>query len=100
MHEFSGLRGIFPIDAAVYCDNKLVALVEIDGEFHYKALGQSLRRKDQLKEFIYRCIYPELPLFRIRSDQCSVIGADRAGEALATWIINSIDGGDDTTTTL
>ena len=91
VNEFSGLRGVFPIDAAVYHNNQLVALVEIDGEFHYKALGQNLRRKDQFKEFLYRCHYPYLPLFRIRSDQCAVIGTDRAGEALATWIVNSMD---------
>merc|ERR1711988_1728514 len=49
-HEFNGLiRGVFPVDAAVYCNDELVALIEIDGEFHYKQLGQQLRRKDQLK---------------------------------------------------
>ena len=90
-HEFNGLvRGVFPVDAAVYCNDELVALIEIDGEFHYKQLGQQLRRKDQLKEFLYRCHYPTLPLFRIRSDQCTIIGPERAGRELASWIIQSV----------
>ena len=86
VNEFNGLHGVFPVDAAVYCDNQLVALVEVDGEFHYKLLGQQLRRKDRLKEFLYRCHYPEVPLYRMRSDQLQVIGYARAGQALANWI--------------
>jgi hypothetical protein len=81
-----GLHGVFPVDSAVYFNNKLVALVEIDGEFHYKQLGQLLRRKDKMKEFLYKYHYPTLPLFRIRSDQCTVIGVTRAGKELANWI--------------
>lgn len=85
-NEFCGLQGVFPVDAAVYYDEKLVALVEVDGEFHYKLLGQQLRRKDWLKEFLYRCHYPTVPLYRMRLDQLQVIGYPRAGEALANWI--------------
>ena len=77
---------MFPVDSAVYYNDKLVALVEIDGEFHYKQLGQLLRRKDKMKEFLYKYHYPTLPLFRIRSDQCTVIGVARAGKELACWI--------------
>jgi len=82
----TGLHGVFPIDAAVYYQNNLVAFVEIDGEFHYKQLGQVLRRKDRMKEFLYKRHYPTIPLFRIRSDQCTVIGMGRAGRELAIWI--------------
>jgi hypothetical protein len=32
-NEFSGLHGVFPIDAAVYYGEQLIALIEIDGEF-------------------------------------------------------------------
>lgn len=85
-NEFCGLSGTFPIDSAVYLGEKLVAFVEIDGEFHYKQLSQKLRRKDKLKEHLYRVRYPDVPLFRIRSDQCSAIGYDRAGQSLASWI--------------
>jgi hypothetical protein len=85
-NEFNGLWGVFPIDAAVFHADKLVALVEVDGEFHYKLQGQQLRRKDKLKEFLYRCQYPGVPLYRMRADQLQVIGYPRAGEALANWI--------------
>ena len=45
---------------------ELVALIEIDGEHHYKNLGQQLRRRDQLKETLYQRKYPHVPLYRIR----------------------------------
>jgi len=68
-NEYSGLRGVFPIDAAVYDRDELLAFVEIDGESHYKQVNQKLRRKDKLKEYMYKVIYPSIKLFRIRSDQ-------------------------------
>ena len=90
MNEFNGLGGVFPVDVGVYYDEKLVAFVEIDGEFHYKFNSRAdvgsddgwngkLRRKDKLKEACYRHKYPDVPLFRIRSDQCEQLGMDRAG---------------------
>ena len=54
VNEFVGLHGVMPLDAAVYKGEEAVALVEIDGEFHYKSLGQQLRRKDVFKEHLYR----------------------------------------------
>lgn len=90
-NEFNGLQGVFPIDAAVFHAGELVALVEVDGEFHYKSLGQQLRRKDRLKEFLYRCHYPTVPLCRMRCDQLQVIGYPRAGEALASWIHKQVE---------
>lgn len=85
-NEFCGMRGVFPIDAAVYFGDTLIALVEVDGEFHYKSLSQQLRRKDQLKETLYRYHYPTTPIYRIRSDQLNVIGYNKAGAVLAEWI--------------
>ena len=95
------------MDVGVYYEDTLVAFVEIDGDFHYKfrqssqevedaaAAGRTrgavqLRRKDRLKEFCYRSKYPDVPLFRIRSDQCEELGMQRAGKALATWIVASL----------
>lgn len=85
-NEFCGIRGVFPMDAAVYFEDTLLALVEVDGEFHYKSLSQQLRRKDQLKEALYRYHYPTTPIYRLRSDQLNVIGYSKAGAALAEWI--------------
>jgi hypothetical protein len=109
-NEFNGLRGVFPVDVAVYYDDRLIALVEIDGEFHYKvspldeaeegAIGpprtlsaedsKTLRRKDKLKELCYRKKYPDVDFFRIRDDQIEALGYRRAGAALATWISNAV----------
>eukprot|EP01041_Mallomonas_annulata_P011850 gene11850-24840_t len=91
MNEFSGLNGIFPVDAAVFLNDELVAFVEIDGEFHYKQIGQKLKRKDKLKEHLYYKKYPKIPIFRIRSDQCSAIGIERSGQELANWITAAIN---------
>lgn len=107
-NEFNGLGGVFPVDVGVYFQETLVAFVEIDGEFHYKFEGQTedndgwsegepkdtsrwggamqLRRKDRLKEFCYRAKYPQVPLFRVRTDQCHQLGFGAVGQALATWI--------------
>lgn len=92
VNEFCGLdRGIFPIDSAVYYKNDLIAFIEIDGEFHYKQMGQQLRRKDLLKEFLYKQAFKNIPLFRIRADQCAVIGISKAAFALSKWIKGSLD---------
>jgi len=73
-NEFSGLQGIMPIDAAVYYNGDLLAFVEIDGDFHYHETTQMLRRKDKMKEMLYGVHYPNIPLFRIKSDQARIIG--------------------------
>jgi hypothetical protein len=87
-NEFSGLHGVFPIDSAVYYKNELVALVEIDGEYHYKS--QQLRRKDRLKDFLYRHHYKNIPLYRMKYDQINIIGTSKAGQALADWIARDL----------
>lgn len=89
-NEFLGTGGVFPIDSAIYYQDELVAFVEIDGEFHYKQLSQQLRRKDRLKEFLYRFHFPHVPLYRMRSDQILAVGTAKAGEALAHWIIKYV----------
>lgn len=69
-HEFNGIGNIFPVDIAVYESKKLICFVEVDGSFHYSSSpSHHLRRKDVLKEKIYRHHFPEIPLFRIRDDQ-------------------------------
>lgn len=87
VHEFIGLHGVMPIDAAVYHGNRLIALVEIDGEFHYKGDNKGiLRRKDHYKTFLYSLHFPQVPMFRVRSDQCKAVGIEMAANALASWI--------------
>lgn len=76
-NEYSGLRGVFPIDAAVYDRGELLAFIEIDGESHYKQVNQMLRRKDRLKEYLYEVNYPSIKLFRIRSDQVHFLSMNK-----------------------
>jgi hypothetical protein len=84
-HEFNGLNGVFPVDAGIFFNDKLLVFIEVDGEFHYKGI-QQLRRKDRLKEFLYRHAFPNIPLYRIRHDQCELLGYDKVGKSLALWI--------------
>ena len=161
-HEFSGLYGKlllsynphyrqfyisclggYDVDIAVFYEDNLVALVEIDGRFHYRQLDNpsastkaavgindddnnknavvsatsneindnesssdegdidgtilnsnidvaseqfTLRRKDLMKEFLYRKRYPNVPLYRRKVDDIEAVGYSRAGKALASQI--------------
>lgn len=91
-NEFAGLPNfIFPIDAAVYdSTGRLFAFIEIDGmQYHYRSGGgQQLRRKNALKASLYQHYYPNIPTFRIRSDQVEIIGVERASFELANWILS------------
>lgn len=92
-HEFSGLRGVFPIDSALYFDNELVALIEIDGDFHYQVGEQGeqqLRRKDFFKEALYKHWYPTLTTYRLKMDQITALGYTVAGTAAAHFIANDM----------
>jgi hypothetical protein len=66
--EFCGFEsGTFPVDCAVYHNDVLECFLEIDGDLHYKLLvggEQVLRRADELKEFLYRKRYPNVPFIR------------------------------------
>lgn len=84
-NEFNGLKGIFPIDAAIYVGDDLLAFIEVDGEYHYKG-QQELRRKDRLKEFLYKTRFPSVPLYRVRHDQCEALGFMKLGRSLAAWL--------------
>ena len=85
-HEFNGLpSSVFPLDTAIWYQNELLAFIEIDGEFHYQ--GTKLRRKDQLKEYLYHCIYPNMKFIRIRADQFQKLGKQRIGMDLGNWLL-------------
>jgi hypothetical protein len=91
-HEFCGLNGVFDIDSAVYIDDDLIVFIEVDGEFHYRQGTVSrgelvLRRKDRLKEHLYRSKFPDIPLLRLRSDQIDQLGSPRSGQILANWVL-------------
>lgn len=90
VNEFAGLALAFPVDVAVFRGGNLRALVEIDGDFHYTANGDGqrvLHRVDQLKEHLYRLRYPDVPFFRVRTDQVRYMGLEGACTELALKIL-------------
>ena len=92
VNEFSGLRGhVFPVDCAVYHNDVLVGLLEIDGKDHYKQLvtGEHvLRRVDKLKEFLYRVKYPSIPMYRKNLKKYNALGVEGVGKELAKELLS------------
>ena len=90
-NEYLGLAGpIFAVDCAVFYRDKLAAFVEVDGYCHYTPQEAQIRRKDLLKEFLYKVQHPEVPMYRLRAAQIYAIGESKSGNALAQWIANDI----------
>jgi hypothetical protein len=68
--DYEGIKqGLFPVDIAIKKNGQILGLIEIDGDNQYrieKATGErALRRKEQLKEFLYCHDYPEVPFLRV-----------------------------------
>jgi hypothetical protein len=87
--ESSSFEGVFPVDAAIMRDGDVMALIEVNGPTHYRQDGR-LKRKDQLKETLYRKRHPDSTFHRIRYDDENKIGSDAIGEELAALILTSI----------
>ena len=86
--EASSFAGVFPVDAVVMYKGREVAFLEIDGPSHYRFDGK-LRRKDKLKEAMYRKNHPHCSFHRIRYDSENRIGADVLGAEIAELIMKS-----------
>lgn len=86
VYEYSCFNGVFPVDAAIFKQGYLVALIEVDGPHHYRSDG-SLRRKDLLKVDMYKNVNPDILFQRIRWDETNKLGADAITEELASTII-------------
>jgi hypothetical protein len=77
-NEFHGLKGgDMPVDCAIYFEDKLIALIEIDGPQHYTSEGK-LTRHSQFKSFLYAKNYPNVPLRRYRGIEDTEIGKSDA----------------------
>lgn len=74
--EVSSFAGVFPVDAAIIRNGKILALLEVDGPQHYRPFDGSLRRKDKLKCAMYTKKHPNSIFHRIRWDEENKIGAD------------------------
>ena len=87
-NEYSGLSGgLYPVDAAIWLGDQLVAFIEVDGRFHYRiSANEKLRRRDELKEWLYLKHYPTIPMLRTRS-----LDSNQSGRDLALEICNLIN---------
>ena len=86
--EYSAFSGAFPVDATIFEGNKPVAFVEVNGPQHYREDGK-LRRKDLMKEALYRGKYPDASFTRVRFDQVRKLGSSYVGAQVAHFISNS-----------
>ena len=84
-NEYSAFGGALPVDATVFREDRVVAFIEIDGPHHYSAAGL-LRRKDALKEALYRKKHPGAAYCRVRHDQVRLLGERRVGERVADLV--------------
>lgn len=65
-----------------------VAFVEVDGPQHYQNDG-SLKRKDIMKEALYRGKYPQALFTRVRYDQVDRLGSSYVGTHVAEYFCNT-----------
>lgn len=86
--EVSSFGGVYPVDAAVYYGGDIIAIIEVDGPHHYRHDG-ALRRKDKLKEALYKKMHPDSIYQRIRWDEANKFGSDVVGAEMAEQIFES-----------
>ena len=85
-NEFFGLKSnILSIDSAIFCNKKLVAFLEVDGDHH-----KDKKRQDGLKTFLYKTCYPTVELYRISLDEVKLIDEKKIVENLANKILNKL----------
>lgn len=88
--EISQFGGVFPVDAAVSQRGNYIALIEIDGPHHYRSSDGKLRRKDRMKEAMYRRALPECTFHRVRWDEANKMGSDVVGEEIASAVLANV----------
>jgi hypothetical protein len=89
--EVSQFGGVFPVDAGIFNTptGELIALIEVDGPHHYRPCDGRLRRKDRLKEAMYRKALPDCIFHRVRWDDANKVGSDIVGEELANLVLSN-----------
>jgi hypothetical protein len=83
-NEYSAFGGTLPVDATVFRGGRVVAFIEIDGPHHY--YRGVLRRKDHLKEALYRKKHPGAVFARVKYDCIKRLGYDGVGEKVADFL--------------
>jgi hypothetical protein len=86
--ELSSFDGVFPVDAMIQKNGRILAMIEVDGPQHTRWDGRMLR-KDLLKEFMYLRKHPGSVFHRIRWDEENKVGADVLARELASFIEES-----------
>jgi hypothetical protein len=84
-NEYSAFDGAFPVDATIFEGDRPVAFVEVDGPQHYREDGL-LRRKDLMKEALYRRKHPHASFTRVRFDQVNRLGSGFVGAQVANYV--------------
>ena len=89
--EVSQFGGVFPVDAGIINSptGEFIALIEVDGPHHYRPCDGRLRRKDRLKEAMYRKALPDCIFHRVRWDDANKVGSDIVGEELANLVLSN-----------
>ena len=83
-NEYSAFGGTLPVDATILREGKVVAFIEVDGPHHYPR--GVLRRKDLLKEMLYRRKHPGTVFARVRHDQVRRLGCSEIGNRVAEFL--------------
>ena len=83
-NEYSAFGGTLPVDATILREGKVVAFIEVDGPHHYPC--GVLRRKDVLKEMLYRHKHPGAVFARVRHDQVRRLGSNEIGHKVADFL--------------
>jgi hypothetical protein len=70
VNHYDGIKkGLYPVDIAIKKNGEVIEFVEVDGPLDYRIDKESgsikLRRSRQLKEFLYRYDYPDIPFVAI-----------------------------------
>lgn len=85
--EYSAFGGAIPVDATIFQNGNFehpLAFLEVNGPHHYR--NGILRRKDKLKEMMYRKKYPLASFTRVSYDQVRILGTGRVAFAIANFI--------------
>jgi hypothetical protein len=70
VNHYDGIKkGLFPVDIAIKKNDEVIEFAEVGGPLDYRVDKESgcirLRRSKQLKEFLYRYDYPDVPFVGI-----------------------------------
>eukprot|EP01038_Epipyxis_sp_PR26KG_P009589 gene9589-12915_t len=63
--NFIGENCLAPVDAALYCNDELMAFIEVDGDHFYDRNGE-IKPEIEAKNELYILNYPQIPTMKLR----------------------------------